>query len=217
MSSRAPLMTTAPIHGVYAIVDPEALGGRQPLAVAAAALDAGISVIQLRAKKLSAADTLALARAIRELCARRHALLIVNDRLDVALAASASGVHLGQDDLPLAAARAVAGPGFIIGVSTHSLAEARAAQAGGADYIGFGAMYATATKTGVTPPQGLGRLREIVAAVGIPVVAIGGVTPERLPELKAAGAAAAAVISALCAAEGPGDAAHRMVDIWRKS
>jgi thiamine-phosphate pyrophosphorylase len=125
---------------------------------------------------------------------------IVNDRLDVALAAGADGVHLGQDDLPLAAARRVAPAGFVIGVSTHNLAQARAAVAGGADYLGFGPCFATATKENPDPVVGLDALAE-VCRLPAPVVAIGGITLDTVGAVARAGAAAAAIIGAVNAAD----------------
>jgi thiamine-phosphate pyrophosphorylase len=181
---------------------------------AAAALEAGVTVVQLRAKNMPAGETFALARELGSQCRSRGVVFLVNDRLDVALAAGADGVHLGQDDLPLAVARQVAGPDFILGASTHSLAEALAAEREGADYLGFGAMYPTTTKKGVTAPQGPEALRTVVSSVRLPVIAIGGIKPSHLPEIRAAGAAGAAVISALGCAPEVGAAGRELVAAW---
>jgi len=210
-------MDITKVSGVYAIIDPEAVGDRDPARVLDAVLAAGISVAQLRAKVMQAREMCELAREMARRCEGAGALFIVNDRLDVAMAVGAGGVHLGQDDLPLAAARLVAPEGMAIGVSTHTVEEALAAEAGGADYIGFGAIYATGTKPGVTRPRGPKRLREVVEAVSIPVVAIGGIDAGRLEEVKSAGAAGAAVISAICGADDPGRAAREMVETWAKA
>jgi thiamine-phosphate diphosphorylase len=121
-------------------------------------------------------------------------MLIVNDRADIARLADAAGVHVGQDDLPLADARAIMGTGSIVGVSTHSVEQVRAAAAGGADYIGFGAIYTGGLKN-VAKAQGLERLRAVRAAVSLPIVAIGGITETTMPEVLAAGADAAAIIT----------------------
>lgn len=157
---------------------------------------AGVGVLQLRLKDASAALLLAVLDEVR-----RHrpagTLLIVNDRLDVALAGGADGVHLGQDDLPLAAARRCCPPGFLIGVSTHNEAQAAAAIAGGADYIGFGPIFATTSKHNPDPVVGVERLRLVCQQSPIPVVAIGGVTLPHVPALIAAGAHAVAIISAV--------------------
>jgi thiamine-phosphate diphosphorylase len=176
----------------YAMVDPA--GGHEPVALARTMLDAGARVMQLRLKNVGARDFLAAARAIAAMCRERGALFIVNDRADVATLAGADGVHLGQDDLPLAEGRRLMGPGKIIGISTRNLEMARAAEAGGADYIGLGPIYAGGLKQNQSG-IGLDRIREVRAAVGIPIVAIGGITTERVPEVLAAGADAAAIIT----------------------
>ncbi|HZS39746.1 MAG TPA: thiamine phosphate synthase, partial [Polyangia bacterium] len=132
------------LRGLYGMVDLPAAGGGPPAGrLARALLDGGARVLQLRMKGASAASMLAVVDELRPLCRRREATLIVNDRLDVALAGGADGAHLGQDDLPLAAARALAPAPFLLGVSTHSPAQARAALDAGADYLGFGPCFAT--------------------------------------------------------------------------
>lgn len=185
------------IHGLYAIVDLPATRAAHELL--ASLLDGGASVVQLRMKSASASAMLATARALAPACRARGVPFIVNDRLDVALAAGADGVHLGQDDLPLAAARRVAPAGFVIGVSTHDEAQARAAVDGGADYIGFGPCFATATKANPDPIVSLDTLAR-VCAFGTPVVAIGGITLATVADVARAGASAAAVIRAVNAA-----------------
>jgi thiamine-phosphate pyrophosphorylase len=176
----------------YAMVD--TAGGHEPVALAQILLDAGARIIQLRLKDASSRVFLASAREIAARCRQRGALLIVNDRADIAKLADADGVHVGQDDLPLEAARAIFGPDRIVGVSTHSIEQARAAEAGGADYIGFGAIYSGGLKN-VANAQGLERLRAIRAAVRIPIVAIGGITEASLLDVLDAGADAAAIIT----------------------
>ncbi len=157
-------------------------------------------MIQLRDKTGSLRDLLPQARAIRGLCRARAALFIVNDRLDLALAAGADGAHVGQEDLPAEAARRLLGPGRILGVSTHSREQAEAAQASGADYIGFGPMFPTGTKDTGYGPRGLEGLKEARAAVSLPILAIGGITLENVAAVIGAGATAPAVISAIVAA-----------------
>ena len=176
----------------YAMIDPA--GGHEPIALARILLDAGARILQLRLKDTGARDLLAVARAITPLCRAADAIFIVNDRVDIALLADADGVHLGQEDLPLEAARRILGPGRIIGVSTHAIEQARYAEANGADYIGFGAIYSGGLKN-VQQAQGLERLRAVRQAVRIPIVAIGGITEATLPEVLAAGADAAAIIT----------------------
>lgn len=176
----------------YAMIDPA--GGHEPVALARILLDAGARILQLRLKDTGSRDFLAVARAITPLARAAGAILIVNDRVDIALLADADGVHLGQEDLPLEAARRILGPGRIIGVSTHSIEQARDAEAHGADYIGFGAIYSGGLKN-VQQAQGLERLHAVRQAVRIPIVAIGGITEATLPAVLAAGADAAAIIT----------------------
>jgi thiamine-phosphate pyrophosphorylase len=181
----------------YAMVDPAF--GHEPVALAETMLDAGAQILQLRLKDVRSRDLLAAARAIAALCRARGATFIVNDRVDIAMLANAHGVHLGQDDLPLDAARRIAGAGAIIGVSTHTIEQARAAEDGGADYIGFGPMYPGGLKS-IVSGQGLENLRAVRAAVKIPIVAIGGITEATVPEILSAGADAAAIITDVLAA-----------------
>ncbi len=176
----------------YAIVDPA--GGHEPVSLAHTMLDAGARIMQLRLKDAPGRDFLAAARAIAEMCRIRGAILIVNDRVDIAILANAHGVHLGQQDLPLEAARRITGPNQIIGISTHTVEQARAAEKGGADYIGFGPMYSGGLKN-IAAGMGLDNLRAIRAAVKIPIVAIGGITEARVAETLAAGADAVAIIT----------------------
>lgn len=200
------------IHGFYSILDAHDEALARLLVRPVAQGGAGAPVLQVRIKRAApvpTAEILAAARMARAVTAEAGALLIVNDRLDIALAVDADGVHLGQDDLPLADARAVAlrlhrDRPLLIGVSTHDREQVCAAVRGGADYIGFGPVYATTTKMNPDPVQGIAGLRDAVAhACGLPVVAIGGITPERITEIAATGAAAACLISAVNRAEDP--------------
>ena len=188
------------VHGLYVIIDPDACGGRPAVDVASAALEGGASMIQWRDKRRDKGDQLADARSIRALCREHGALFIANDHIDLAVAVDADGVHLGQHDLPLDVARPIAGASMIIGVSTNNVEEARAAEAGGADYVAVGAIFATASKD-VTRPASIERLREIKSAVRVPVVAIGGINAPNIAQVVDAGADAAAVIGAVCGAE----------------
>jgi len=196
------------LRGLYGMVDlPRSGGGPPGGRLARQLLDGGARVLQLRMKGATAAAMLAVIDELRPLCKQREATLIVNDRLDVALAGGAGGVHLGQDDLPLVEARRLAPAGFLIGVSTHTLDQARAAQAGGADYLGFGPCFPTRTKERPDPVVGLDPLVE-VCRLPLPVVAIGGITVERAAEVARAGAAAAAIIAAVNRAPNPTAAAR---------
>ena len=179
------------------ITDPTLAPGRDHVAIAEAALAGGADMIQLRDKTGTLRDLLPQARAIQARCRAHGALFIVNDRVDLALAADADGAHVGQEDLPAANARRLLGPRRLLGVSTHSLVQAEAAQQVGANYIGFGPMFATGTKeTGYTP-RGLDALREIRKVVALPILAIGGISLSNVAEVISAGATAPAVISAV--------------------
>lgn len=179
---------------LYAILDPEQLKGRAIEAVLPELLRAGVKMLQLRAKSLAAKEFLELARWVRDETANHGCRLIVNDRVDIAMACRADGVHLGQDDLPLHAGRKLMGQG-IIGISTHDIEQARQAQHDGADYIGFGPMFGTQTKDTGYSARGTDMLKEIRAAVTIPIVAIGGINEQNVSQVWQAGANSAAIIS----------------------
>ncbi|HKA53577.1 MAG TPA: thiamine phosphate synthase [Candidatus Binatia bacterium] len=155
----------------------------------------GARLLQLRVKELPTREFLSTAREVGAICRQAGCLLIINDRADIALAVGADGVHVGQEDLPVEAARKVLGPDKVIGVSTHDPAQALAAERGGADYIGFGPLFGTSTKATGYGARGLAQLREIRALVRLPIVAIGGITADRAPAALAAGADAVAMIS----------------------
>lgn len=179
------------------VITDENLSGLRHHEVAEQSLRGGAPMIQLRDKQRDLRYLYDEAVAIRRLCREHGALFIVNDRLDLALAVEADGVHLGQEDLPARLARPLLNPGMLLGVSTHSIEEARTAQAAGADYIGFGPVFPTETKSGTRPLVGLDGIRKVKAAVQIPVVAIGGITLEQVSAVMEAGADGVAVISAI--------------------
>lgn len=179
---------------------------------------AGATAVQLRDKEAPPRELLALARRLHAVTARHRALLIVNDRLDIALAAGADGVHLGPDDVPVAAARRVVPDGFLLGHSTDDPGAARRAEADGADYLGCGTVFPTTSKADAGAVIGVGGLAAVARSVGIPVLAIGGVTAERVPLLGGSGADGVAVISAVMAARRPANAARRLLEAvegWR--
>lgn len=180
------------------------------------ALDGGVRMIQLREKNLSDRELLELAGYVRDWTNEFEALLIVNDRADIAAIAGADGVHLGQEDLSVAEARKILGPGKLIGVSTHSIAQARQAVLDGADYLGVGPVFPSSTKSFDEFP-GLNFVREVAAEISLPWFAIGGITSDRLPELQAAGALRVAVSSAICSAEEPVWAAGVLVQRLKPS
>ncbi|HET9916173.1 MAG TPA: thiamine phosphate synthase [Candidatus Binatia bacterium] len=179
---------------LYAILDPDQIKGRGVEEVLRELLCAGVKILQLRAKSLAAKDFLDLARLVRSETAVHNCGLIVNDRADIALACNADGVHLGQDDLPLHAGRRVCG-NKIIGISTHDIEQAQQAQREGADYIGFGPMFGSHTKDTGYSARGTDMLKEIRAAVAIPIVAIGGINEQNVRQVWHAGADSAAIIS----------------------
>jgi len=190
---------------LYAIVDPLDTG-QHPVALAEALLAGGARCLQLRWKPAAPRDVLEAARAIRPLAHDAGALFLVNDRPDLAVLAGADGVHLGQDDLPLAAARRVLGPGRIVGLSTHDPEQARRAADAGADYVAVGPVYATTSKVGALAPRGLDLVRAARTAVHCPLVAIGGIDAGTAADVVAAGADAVAMIGALVRAPDPATA-----------
>lgn len=183
---------------LYAVSDRSWLNGQTLEQAVEEILAAGATCLQLREKNLDREAFVEQARRLKPICTRFGVPLIINDEIDVCLAADADGVHVGQSDAACAAARAALGPGKIVGVSCHNVAEALAAQEAGADYLGCGAVFATGTKTNVTALSHE-ELRRICAAVQIPVVAIGGITAENIASLRRTGIAGVAVVSALFA------------------
>lgn len=161
----------------------------------------GAKLLQLRIKDQASHEFLRIARQVQAICRRAGCLLIINDRADIARAVGAAGVHVGQADLPVAAARKVLGPEAIIGVSTHDLAQATAAAQSGADYIGFGPLFGTQTKTTGYSARGLDQLRTIRAHVSLPIVAIGGISSQRARAAFTVGADAVAMISDIVLAD----------------
>lgn len=191
-------MKAQPDYSIYLVTDDGCLQGRALIDCVREALEGGVTLVQYRAKTAYSAEMYAEALQLKALCDSFNVPLIINDRLDIAMAVGAAGVHLGQDDLPCAAARKLLGEDYIIGVSAHNPAEAKAALQSGADYLGCGAVFGTATKADV---QKLGTegLAAICKAKGLPVVGIGGVTADNYREVRAAGADGAAIVSGILA------------------
>jgi thiamine-phosphate pyrophosphorylase len=178
--------------------------------LAALACAGGADVIQLRDKSLPRDEFAAVARRVRDVCREHHALFIVDDRVVVAEEVGADGVHLGRDDMSIADARAILGDGAIIGATAGSLDAVLEAARDGADYVGFGHIFATASKVKGTPPVRLEGLRAVCAAATIPVIAIGGITAENAGGVLRAGAWGVAVIASVCAADDPRGATARL-------
>lgn len=191
-------MKAQPDYSIYLVTDDGCLQGRELLDCVREALEGGVTLVQYRAKTASSAEMYDEALQLKALCDSFNVPLIINDRLDIAMAVGAAGVHLGQDDLPCAAARRILGEDYIIGVSAHNPAEARAALLCGADYLGCGAVFGTATKADVKK-LGTDGLAAICKAKGLPVVGIGGVTADNYREVRAAGADGAAIVSGILA------------------
>ena len=179
--------------------------GRETETVVADALAGGVDAVQLREKGVDARERYRLGKRLRELTAAADTPLVVNDRIDLAAAIDADGVHLGQSDLPATVAREQLGPEAVVGVSASTVAEARAAEADGADYVGVGAVYATGSKDVPDEENGIGtdRVTALADAVDIPVIGIGGIDVENAGAVAAAGATGVAVISAITAAADP--------------
>lgn len=191
-------MKAQPDYSIYLVTDDGCLQGRALIDCVREALEGGVTLVQYRAKTASSAEMYAEALQLKALCDSFKVPLIINDRLDIAMAVGAAGVHLGQDDLPCAAARKILGEDYIIGVSAHNPAEAKAALQSGADYLGCGAVFGTATKADVKK-LGTDGLAAICKAKGLPVVGIGGVTADNYREVRAAGADGAAIVSGILA------------------
>lgn len=191
-------MKAQPDYSIYLVTDDGCLQGRALLDCVREALEGGVTLVQYRAKTASSAEMYAEALQLKALCDSFNVPLIINDRLDIAMAVGAAGVHLGQDDLPCAAARKILGEDYLIGVSAHNPAEAKAALQSGADYLGCGAVFGTATKADVQK-LGTDGLAAICKAKGLPVVGIGGVTADNYREVRAAGADGAAIVSGILA------------------
>jgi thiamine-phosphate pyrophosphorylase len=193
---------------IYLITDRALVApGYTLLSALEAAMSGGVKAVQLREKDLPAAALLPLARELRDLTRRYDARLLINDRIDLALAVQADGVHLGGHSMPADVVRSLTGPDLLIGVSTHSVTEVQRATESGADFVTFGPVYATPSKAAFGPPQGLQALSEACLVTSLPVFALGGITPQRLSEVLQTGAAGIALISAILADPDPRQAA----------
>jgi thiamine-phosphate pyrophosphorylase len=186
-------------------------GGREVLSVVAAALSAGAPVVQVRSKDGTDRDLYDLALRVSSMCADADALCIVDDRPDIAVAVGAGGTHLGAHDLPVDAARTVVGAGHLLGGTARSAEQARTLVAAGADYLGVGPAWSTTTKDGLPDALGAAAVGAVAAAVDVPVIAIGGITVDRVPELMAAGVHGVAVVAAVSEAADPAAAVRALL------
>lgn len=201
---------------LYVVTDSDLSRGRSDAEVARLAYEGGADAVQLRMKHADGREMLEQARAIREIADEYCRFFFVNDRVDVAIASGADGVHLGQNDIPLEVARDLMGETAIIGISVDNVEQAVAAAEGGADYIGVGSIFNTSTKPDAKQGVGLGAIYEIRKAVDIPIVAIGGINRGNIQDVVRAGADAAAVVSAVVAQDDVSGAAHELRDLILK-
>jgi thiamine-phosphate pyrophosphorylase len=201
---------------LYLVTDRNQTGGRDLLWVLQQALDGGVKAVQLREKDLSGRDLFSLAERLHKLCQAYDAALFINDRVDVAMAVDAAGVQLSKASLPIVTVRALLGPQKIVGVSTHSLQEAKEAEQASADFVLFGPVYFTPSKAAYGSPQGLAALKTIVANISLPVYAIGGIKSENIDVTKRLGVRGVALISAIVSAESPKEAAEKMLRQLRR-
>lgn len=197
------------LSGLYVIIDPEVAKGGEEVWLAGEAIEGGARLVQLRDKRREKGLQLPVAETLSRLCRERGVPFIVNDHVDLALAAGADGVHVGQKDLPVAAVRRLTPAGFIVGCSTNNAEEARRAERDGADYVSVGRLYPTDSK-GDTRPASTETVRQVRAAVSLPVCAIGGISESNIDEVIAAGAEMAAVIGAVVSAPDVREAARRL-------
>ena len=201
---------------LYVVLDRAAARGRSLDDVLAAVIEGGCRMVQLRDKESPSGRLLPLAERLLARARRAGVTFVVNDRVDVAVAVGADGVHLGQDDLPARLARPLLRPGMVLGVSTHDVAQSHAARDAGADYVAVGAMFATTTKPDFLL-VGPGLLRKLRPDIRVPLVGIGGITHDNVADVIRAGADGVAVISAVCGAPDPAVATRRFLDIIRNA
>lgn len=200
---------------LYLVTDRKTTRGRELTWVLERALEGGVRAVQLREKDLGGRELLKLALDVKRLCDRYGAELFINDRVDVAQAADAAGVHLAANSMPVETARELLGPDRKIGVSTHSVEEARAASEAAADFVLFGPIYATDSKLAFGEPQGPAALKTVTDSASVPVFAIGGIKQHHLPEITAHGTARIALISAISEAPDPRAAVREMLAALR--
>lgn len=204
-------------YGLYLVTDSALARGRLLLDVVRAAVDGGVTCVQVREKEITSRAYIEILAPVRALLRERGIPLFVNDRVDLALAVEADGVHLGQTDLPLALARRIAGERLIVGISCEAPSDAVEAERGGADYVSVSPVFATPTKTDTAPGLGLDGVRAIRTAVRVPVVAIGGINAANAAEVIRAGADGICVVSAIVSAPEPRAAAATLRDIVERA
>ncbi|HPZ44377.1 MAG TPA: thiamine phosphate synthase [Bacillota bacterium] len=205
-----------PDYTLYLVTDRSWLKGRDLFSAVEEALQGGVTLVQLREKEVSSRDFYNIALKMKELVASYNVPLIVNDRLDIALAVDAAGLHIGQEDLPLEVARRIMGPGKIIGYSASNVEEAVFGEKHGADYLGVGPVFYTASKADAGEPIGVDGLKLIKESVKVPVVGIGGIGLNNLEQVKKTGVAGVAVISAILGSREIRSTAREFINAWKK-
>lgn len=205
-----------PNFDLYLVTDRGMTQGRDLLWVLQQALDGGVKGIQLREKDLVGRELFFLAEAARKLTQRYHALLLINDRIDIALAMDADGVHLSTASIPIESARALLGRQRLLGASTHSLEEAQEAERSGADFVVFGPVYFTPSKASYGSPQGLAALKKVVEKLSLPIYAIGGIKPENIADTRRTGVRGVALISAVMSAADPENATKEILKLFNR-
>jgi len=204
-------------YSLYLITDRSFTGERDLLEVVAAAVRGGVTMVQLREKTVTAREVFARARSLRTLLEPAGIPLIINDRLDIAIAAACAGVHVGPQDMPVGVVRRAMGPDMLLGVSVHTAEDALEAEKAGADYISVSPVFYTSTKPNISSPVGLKGVKTISDAVSIPVVGIGGINGSNIADLIRAGARGGAVVSAIMADPNPEEAASRLILTVKKT
>ena len=204
---------TKRLHGLYVIIDTQALAGRSHVVVTAEVIRGGAKVIQLRDKTTAKKELISIGQELKNLCTEKDVLFIMNDDIAIALATDADGLHVGQGDLPVKVARKLLPMDKILGCSVTTLGQAEAAEADGADHLGVGSIYPTPTKE-TAKVVGLEILRQVRQKMSLPLVAIGGITRDNVAEVRAAGADSVAVISAVLSAKVPEEAAKQITDTF---
>lgn len=203
-------------YSLYLVTDRGILKGRDLFRAVEDAIKGGVTLVQLREKDITSRDFYHIALKIKEVVHYHHIPLIINDRLDIALAADADGLHIGQDDLPLKIARKLLGPGKILGYSVSNAEEARFGEQNGADYLGAGTVYPTGSKADIGELIGADGLRKIKQSVSIPVVGIGGIGMSNLEEVKASGIDGISLISAILGSDDIEGTSRSLINLWRK-
>lgn len=203
-------------YSLYLVTDRGILQGRDLFKSVEDAIKGGVTLVQLREKDISSLDFYNIAVKLKKLVNSFNVPLIINDRLDIALAVDADGLHIGQEDLPIEVARKLLGPGKILGYSASTIEEAVYGEKNGADYLGVGAVYATGSKSDAGEPIGIETLKKVKERVSIPIVGIGGIGISNMEEVKATGIEGVSLISAILGSQDIEGTSRNLINLWRK-